>query len=260
MPQTTTAPTFAALLATVATEPGRLSSAFRAFHGYSLGNQLLALFQCLERGITPGPIATFPGWKAKGRFVRKGEKAITLCMPVTIRRKATEAGEDDETFTTFVYKPHWFVLSQTEGAAVEAPAPATWDRAQALRALDVTERPFDLLDGNVLGYATGRTIAISELAGFATTIHELAHIVLGHTTAAEGAPTDRQTREVEAEGVALLVLGTLEQDGLAEARGYIQHWLGQHTIAERTAQRIFKAADAILRAGLVDAAPAADIA
>jgi hypothetical protein len=256
MPQTSTAPSFADLLATVATEPGRLSTAFRAFHGYSLGNQLLALLQCLQRGITPGPIATFAGWKAKGRFVRKGEKAITLCMPVTVRRKATTDEDEDATFTTFVLRPHWFVISQTDGAACEAPAPGAWDRARALAALDVTEKAFDLLDGNVLGYAAGRTIAISPLAGFATTVHELAHIVLGHATAAAGAPTDRATREVEAEGVALLVLGTLEQPGLDEARGYIQHWLGQHPINERTAQRIFKAADTILRAGLDQAAAA----
>lgn len=262
MPETkTAAPSFATLLASVVTEPGRLSAAFTAFHGYSLGNQILALLQCLERGITPGPIATFPGWKAKGRFVRKGQKAITLCMPVTIKRKAEAEGDDDATFTTFVMRPNWFVLDQTDGAAIEAPAPPTWDRARALVTLDITERPFDMLDGNTLGYATGRTIAISPLAGFSTTVHELAHIVLGHTAQDAEGPADRATREVEAESVALLVLGTLEQPGLDEARGYVQHWLGQQPIAERTAQRIFKAADTILRAGLVAAeAPAADVA
>ena len=47
----------------------------------------LALVQCAERGIAPGPIATFMGWKDKGRWVRKGERAIVLCMPVTCKRR-----------------------------------------------------------------------------------------------------------------------------------------------------------------------------
>jgi hypothetical protein len=73
-----TVSSFGDLLRSAVTEPGIVSSAYRAFQGYSVGNELLALVQCAERGITPGPIATFPGWKAKGRYVRRGEKAIVL--------------------------------------------------------------------------------------------------------------------------------------------------------------------------------------
>ena len=50
--------TFAALLRTAVTEPGTISTAYSAFHNYSLGNQLLALGQCLARGLQPGPLAT----------------------------------------------------------------------------------------------------------------------------------------------------------------------------------------------------------
>src|SRR5688572_26005794 len=98
-------PKFADLLARAVTEPGTISQAYAAFHGYSLGNQLLALMQCAERGIDPGPIATFMGWKEKGRHVKKGEKALTLCQPVTCKRRPTTepatAADDDapETFT-----------------------------------------------------------------------------------------------------------------------------------------------------------------
>ena len=77
---------FADLLHKAVTEPGIVSAAYRAFYGYSIGNQLLALMQCAGRGITPGPIATFMGWKDKGRYVRKGERAIVLCMPITAKR------------------------------------------------------------------------------------------------------------------------------------------------------------------------------
>src|SRR5207248_523256 len=81
-----------------------------AFHGYSIGNQVLALVQCYMRGIQPGPIATFPGWKEKGRHVRRGERALVLCMPITVKGEA-----EDERFTRFIYRPRWFVLSQTDG-------------------------------------------------------------------------------------------------------------------------------------------------
>ena len=37
---------FAELLQSAVQEPGTLSNAYRQFHSYSLGNQLLAMFQC----------------------------------------------------------------------------------------------------------------------------------------------------------------------------------------------------------------------
>ena len=61
---------FAALLQSAVHEPGTLSQAYRQFHTYSLGNQLLAMFQCAERGIPPGPMATYPRWRELGRQVK----------------------------------------------------------------------------------------------------------------------------------------------------------------------------------------------
>jgi N-terminal domain of anti-restriction factor ArdC len=257
--------TFAALLDQAVNEPGILSKAYSAFHGYSIGNQLLALVQCAERGIMPGPISTFVGWKERGRYVRKGERAIVLCMPVTCKRKATETKADDintdgaETFTRFVYRPNWFVISQTAGMEVQ-PAPiAEWDRTRALQAFDITEEPFTVMDGNCQGYARGRTVAVSPVAELPhkTRFHELAHILLGHTSDAgnelsDSELTPRSLQEVEAEAVALVCLEALGLPGAAHCRGYIQAWNQRRSgepIPERSAQRIFKAADQILRAG-----------
>ena len=124
---------FAALLQSAVHEPGILSQAYQQFHTYSLGNQLLALFQCHERNIAPGPINTFPGWKALGRHVRKGQKAITLCMPITVKRKAESVDPDTDeprdVITRFVYKARWFVLSQTRrGTAPRAGDPVLGPR------------------------------------------------------------------------------------------------------------------------------------
>lgn len=258
MPQTTPAPSFVELLASAVADPGRLQVAYSRFHNYSLGNMLLAYAQCLERGLELGPLATYPAWQALGRQVRKGAKAIVLCQPVTVKRdeKNAETGEaETATFTRFTYRPKWFVLSQTDGADYQPAALPTWSEAQALAGLQITRVPFAHVDGNCQGYASGRAVAVSPIAALPvkTLVHELAHVVLGHTAEGEltdGERTPRNLREVEAEGVALLVLGALQLPGLEYCRGYIQHWLGDsREIPERSAQRIFSAADAILRAG-----------
>jgi antirestriction protein ArdC len=241
------------LLAEAVARPGVLSAAYRAFHNYSFGNQILALVQCETRGLQPGPIATFRGWQDKGRCVRRGERALWLCMPVTVKRERDESGEP-AAITAFVYKPRWFVLAQTEGEPV-APTPTPgWDRALALSNLGVTEIPFDHTDGNCQGFARGRSIAVSPVAALPhkTTFHELAHVTLGHTTEhafSDGANTPRNLREAEAEAVALILCESLGLPGADEARGYIQHWLRADVIPDRSAQKIFGAADRILRAG-----------
>src|SRR3954471_4661682 len=99
---------FADLLVSAVTEPGTISAAYLQFHNYSIGNQLLAWSQCLSRGIQPGPMATYPKWRELGRHVRKGEKALTLCQPVTVKRahEQTDGSDKVDVFTRFVYRPH----------------------------------------------------------------------------------------------------------------------------------------------------------
>jgi len=255
----TTHPTWADLLERAISEPGIVSGAYSAFWNYSLGNQLLALGQCHERGIQPGPLSTFNGWKDKGRHVRKGERALTLCMPITVKRQPDGAIDTESVepgvFTTFVYRPRWFLLAQTDGAAYAPAGVPGWDRARALTVLNITEEPFSMFSGNVQGYARERTIAISPIAAMPekTTFHEIAHVALGHTLEheqADGEHTPRSLREVEAEAVAMLVCAALDLPGIEYCRGYIQAWnrTGE-AIPERSAQRVFKVADQILRAG-----------
>src|SRR6185369_15498245 len=151
-------PNFTTLLHEAVNKPGTIMKAYPAFHNYSLGNQLLALTQCQLRRIEVGPINTFPKWKDLGRHVKKGEKALTLCMPVTIKRKErNDADEEQDTsFTTFVYKARWFVLAQTEGGAMQLPPMPTWNAAKALSALDIQRVAFTDTDGNCQGYAKDR--------------------------------------------------------------------------------------------------------
>jgi antirestriction protein ArdC len=259
-----TTPSFADLLQQAVTEPGIISQAYSQFHNYSFGNQLLAWAQCLERGLTPGPLGTFPRWRELGRHVKKGEKALMLCMPVTVKCKADQQQpeSEDAVFTRFVYRNNWFVLAQTDGQDLPAQPVPGWDQQRALEALQVQEIPFDLLNGNCMGFARERAIAINPLnpMPYKTRFHELAHVLLGHTAEGiqqDGELTPRDLRECEAEAVALLCCAALGLPGVEQSRGYIQAWWGAgNPIPERSAQKVLKVADQILKAGTASEAGA----
>src|ERR1700688_345910 len=174
--------------------PAKLLPAYTAFHNYSFGNALLALEQCISRKIEPGPLNSYKGWMTLNRQVRKGEKGLCLCMPVTYKKRtadkaAAETNEEhkvnrEEVRQCFVFRNYWFVLAQTEGETpYEQPVPG-FDLESALQSLDITRRPFDEINGNVQGFAHQREIAVSPIAELPlkTTLHEIAHVVLGHTT------------------------------------------------------------------------------
>ena len=247
---------FSQLLNDAVNQPGIISKCYSTFYGYSIGNQLLAWSQCVERNIPIGPIATFKKWKDLGRSVSKGQKAIALVLPVTINRKDAAGEKTGEVFSLFTLKNNWFVLSQTEGDEYvnEAVTPA-WDKAAALAKLDISEVSFQLSNGNCQGYASGRTIAVNPVAVLPhkTRFHELAHVVLGHTTdelLTDSETTPRDVREVEAEAVAYILCSVLDLPGLIESRGYIQGWLAGAEVTDKSAQRIFSTANKILEAGI----------
>src|SRR5439155_21709631 len=108
---------FRQLLEEAVTKPGTLMRAYSLFWNYSLGNQILALIQANNRGIQLGPIASFNRWKELGRYVKKGQNAIELCMPVTCKRTVKETRADgndvetEATFKRFVFPGNWFMLS-----------------------------------------------------------------------------------------------------------------------------------------------------
>jgi antirestriction protein ArdC len=249
-------------------KPGIISKAYSTFWNYSVGNQLAALFQCMLRGIEPGPIHTYKAWQELGRQVKKGEKAIVLTMPLTVSDKATSVKANDASPSSippnspatkrriFVERPHWFVLSQTEGKEYAPLQSPEWNEANALRTLLIGRVPFRHLDGNCQGYAVLRQVAVSPIAFLPhrTLFHEVAHVVLGHTEESQTMTDDdgrtpRDIREVEAECVALICSESLGMPGAEFSRGYIQHWLKSNSIPEKSVHRIFKAAEAILRAG-----------
>jgi antirestriction protein ArdC len=247
------------LLEQAISEPGKINEAYRRFQGYSLGNRLWAMCQCVTRGIEPSPLASFNRWKELSRHVKKGERALSLCMPVTRKRSQADrdGNEIEITYQFFVLKKNWFVLSQTEGADYTPDPIPNWDEQRALSILNISKVPFDLLNGNVQGYAApDRKVSVSPLAAqpFKTLFHEIAHQILGHVQPTgpltDEDATPRSVQEVEAESVAMLCCASLGLPGVEYSRDYIQSWAEGQPISEQSAHRIFAAADKILRAGV----------
>jgi hypothetical protein len=168
--------TWSDLLRDAVSTPGKLLEAYSAFHNFSIGNAVLAMFQCSVRDIKPGPLNTYKGWQQLGRQVRKGEKAIVLCMPLAYKKcvrrdkyhpeesDANQASEDmkqafDEvTRYRFALRPYWFVLTQTGGESTVTPSIPGFDLATALRQLRIEQVDFASTDGNAQGYAFERSI------------------------------------------------------------------------------------------------------
>ena len=272
-----------ALFEQALTQPGVMSKAYSVFYEYSLGNAFLAASQLIDRKLPISPIASFNKWKELGRMVKKGEKAIALVMPVTVKSKSKDEGEDggvntesgsntqakSSGRTIFILKNNWFALCQTDGAehAHEVVIPK-WDKARALASLGITEQDFKSMSGNAQGYAipNEKKLAINPLAAlpWKTTFHEMAHCLLHSAEAqmADGELLQRCIKEAEAESVAYLCCATLDLPGLEQSRAYIQHWLGSEEQSEefkkKSAMRVFSAANKILKAG-AEAAKAGEV-
>jgi hypothetical protein len=146
-------------------------------------------------------------------------------------------------------------LCQTGGdKPYTLPTPG-FDLEVALSSLEIRRIDFDMFDGNVQGFARGRSVAVSPVAQLPhkTTFHELGHVLLGHTeesTLVDEESTPRCIREVEAECVALLCCEALGLPGTEYCRGYVQHWLaGKQEIPAQSVQKILTVASQILKAG-----------
>src|SRR3984957_18610934 len=135
-------------------------------------------------------------------------------MPMPFKRTThTDATNEEpvepQTRYAFRFRAYWFVLTQTEGEEpYVAPIPG-FDLDTAVRTLHITRTSFDEINGNIQGFARQREIAINPLAALPhkTTFHEVAHVVLGHTTSeklVDDELTPRHLCEVEAESVALI--------------------------------------------------------
>ena len=198
----------------------------------------------------------------------RGARAKEVIVPVLINEPVPEDEPIDDKrervarLIGFKAVRAVFTLSDTEGKDLEpAPIP-NWDEAALLAKFGLRQVTFNSTNGNLQGWSHGLEFAINPVAvnPTKTKFHEWAHIILGHTMPSVHAEyaEHRGLMEGDAEGTALIVmkeLGLLDDETAGHMRGYVQHWMGEDSFTDKAAQRIFKAADAILRAGRVASAP-----
>ncbi|AZZ51403.1 ArdC family protein [Rathayibacter festucae] len=262
-------PTNAELLESILTVEGSFGDSYSRFHAYSLRNIGFLAMQ----GCPPEPVATFKRWQELGYHVKKGERAYSILRPITVKVKGDESEtppppdaepEQPKMMRRFKVVRALFHYAQVAGEGELPPyVSPNWDEARALEALDVTEEPFRLYNGNVMGYAYDRTIAVSPVAPypFKTKVHELGHVVAGHTDDASDDEDEREAMhqgvgEFQAESTAYLTLhqlGAEDQMDPSESRAYIQSYLRGHDPTEVEVRQVFNATDRIVRAGHIEA-------
>jgi hypothetical protein len=230
--------------------PGALGATYSRFYQYSFMNQI-ALFM---QGVT-GPVATYKRWKDMDRQVIKGSKAKAILRPLMFN-EINDQGEKQQRVGGFKWQNSLFEVSDTEGADLPEYQPPAWDRTLALGTLGIQQVAFEQLNGNIAGYSRNQEVAINPVAvyPFKTLLHEMAHVVLKHTTP-EGLEEYRSHRglmEFQSEGTAYLAmneLDALDQFNAEESRGYIQHFLKGSKPDDKSIRGVFTATDKILRAG-----------
>lgn len=230
--------------------PGAMGSTYSRFYNYSYLNCLLLMSQGVRE-----PVATYRKWAELGRQVQKGSKAKAILRPIAYKGK-NDQGEDEQKIGGFKMVNCLFTVSETEGDDLPEYEPAEWGEPRALGALAIRKVQFEQLNGNIAGYSIDRDIAISPVAPypFKTLVHEIGHVVLGHTSPEQIGEYQghRGVKEFQAEATAYLTLTELEatdQMDAAESREYIRSWLKGERPDDASIKQVFGAVDKILKAG-----------
>lgn len=230
--------------------PGGMGNTYSRFYRYSLLNQVL-LFQ---QGVRE-PVNTYARWQDMGRQVQKGSKAKSILRPI-FYKDTGEQGEETQKVRGFKMVRCLFGASETEGDPLPEYEPPEWSPARALGALAINKVAFEHVDGNMQGYSCGNELAINPVAKYPlkTLLHEMGHIVIGHTVPERLAEYQehRGIFEFEAEGTAYLAMNELnahEQFDAAESRAYIQGWLRSEQPSDDAIRRVLTGAEKILKAG-----------
>lgn len=203
------------------------------FPRYSVNNSLLIMMQKPDAQLCQ----SFTGWKQMGRYVKKGEKGISILAPAPykIEREQTKLDEkgrpvfdaDGEpvkekvevTIRAFkVVKT--FDLSQTDGKELPTIGPSELvgniegypKLLQALQEISPVPVSFELIDGDAKGFyhLEDKKIVVqdgmSEVQTIKTLLHEMAHQKLhDKDNVPEAKDISRNGKEVEAESVAYVV-------------------------------------------------------
>ena len=203
------------------------------FPRYSVNNTMLIMMQRTDAQLCQSST----GWKQMGRYVKKGEKGISILAPAPYKIEREQIKLDDKGRPVFdadgepvkekvevtirafkVVKT--FDLAQTDGKELPMIGPNELVGSidgypkllQALQEISPVPVSFELIDGGAKGYYNleNKSIVIqdgmSEVQTIKTLLHEMAHQKLhDKDTVPEAKDITRNGKEVEAESVAYVV-------------------------------------------------------
>ena len=262
------------------------------FHHYSANNVLLIVMQM----PSATRVASYNTWQKRfNRQVMKGQHGISIIAPAPYKKKTSQEIQDPRTGKTVlgpdgkpktkeveITVPRYkvakiFDISQTVGEPLpELDVPELTGTAEnfeifmdAMRAVSPVPIRFDEIKGESKGYydSTNKEIVIqsgmSEVQTMKTTAHELAHARLHDrdTMREQGVIKDQNTREIEAEACAHVLLSHYHLDSSGYTIPYLASWCGsQDTSALRasmdtirkTASEIFDEVEAYIAERDVD--------
>lgn len=203
------------------------------FPKYSVNNTMLIMMQRPDAQLCQ----SFTGWKQMGRYVKRGEKGISILAPAPYKIEREQTKLDDKGRPVFdadgepvkekvevtirafkVVKT--FDLAQTDGKELPTIGPNELVGSidgypkllQALQEISPVPVSFELIDGGAKGYYNleNKSIVIqegmSEVQTIKTLLHEMAHQKLhDKDIVPEAKDITRNGKEVEAESVAYVV-------------------------------------------------------
>jgi hypothetical protein len=223
------------------------------FHRYSPNNAALILMQRPDATRVAG----YNDWLRMHRFVRKGERAIKIIVPMFKTAVDDESGEARR--HVFFGVGHTFDLSQTDGEPlpeVEVPILTGEDggglfihlaRVAARESLQLTTEPE--LPGEMMGYyARQKREIVLRLAARLQMTKTLAH-ELAHHFAGDGSPEDHSPRaeqETVAESVSYVTLAHYRLDSGARSFPYIATWCRDRKLLQQAMGTIQKVSATII--------------
>lgn len=227
------------------------------FNQYSSRNLRLILAQKPDASY----LAPYNTWKKFDRHVKRGEKALSVIIPVTYVKKDQQGHPildkdgKPETGLTFRLKPTTFDVSQTEGKAMPKAAEVKeqltdLDYANLYRALmsiaktnNVSVR-FEEMERSTFGYYNPtenqivlRSNEMNKSQIIKTFLHETAHSELHHNDNSQQEQLTKSTAELQAESVAYVVASYYGIDTADYSFDYLAGWSNdKETLADLEAQ------------------------
>jgi hypothetical protein len=214
---------------------------------FSFNNMLLLLTQCPDATA----VVTAKAWAARGRWIRKGSKALRVSSPIAVK---DERRPDEKKIVGFRLQAE-FDVSQTEPMWQDPAHEAMFITPSVGRPSVVKHlrgaAPADMWDdiagqieklgytiehgntGTANGYTDPKTMTVrvsdrvSPAQQTKTLAHELGHILADHVSDMQEYQAHRDVMETVAESFSYMVCALYGMDSASYAAPYIAAWAGK---------------------------------